>query len=367
MPLTRDELNASLWSAADILRGLIDSADYKLYLFGFLFLKRLSDAFDQEAERILRTHRSEGQSEEAAIRHAWEDPDQHAFFVPRSARWIGMANWNRDIGRKLNRASRDLERHNPILRDALASIDFDDARRLGERAQRDATLKRLITHFSALNLRNDNLTEPDALGGAYEYLIERFADDAGKKGGEFYTPREVANLLVRLIKPREGMSIYDPTAGSGGMLIACARHIQDAGGNERHTTLCGQEKNVGAWAICRLNLLLHGLPDADIRRGDVLRDPKHTSDGELMTFDRVIANPPFSLKNWGRDDCSADPFRRFSPEIAPPGKRRFRLPATHAGIDERARSHRRRSAQRHVVSRRCGSQDPQGSDRAGPV
>src|SRR5581483_3005557 len=185
------------------------------------------------------------------------------------------------------------------LEGVLAGIDFNDEHRLGDGKQRDSLLGRLINHFSQISLKNADFSEPDLLGRAYEYLIERFADDAGKKGGEFYTPKEVVELIVQLLDPEAGMRICDPTSGSGGMLIQCAEHVaRKAGknlGEPINLSLFGQEKNLGTWAICKMNLLLHGLPDARIEKGDTIRDPKLTQGGELMLFDRVIANPPFSL------------------------------------------------------------------------
>ena len=161
------------------------------------------------------------------------------------------------------------------------------------------------------------MAEPDLLGRAYEYLIEQFADDAGKKGGEFYTPRMVVKLIVELLAPTERMRICDPTAGSGGMLIECAHHIERKNGNPRNLTLHGQEKNLGTWAICKMNILLHGLPDARIEKGDTIRDPKLADEGELLLYDRVIANPPFSLDEWGRDVAESDGYGRFRFGVPP--------------------------------------------------
>jgi type I restriction enzyme M protein len=158
------------------------------------------------------------------------------------------------------------------------------------------------------------------LGGAYEFLIEKFADDAGKKGGEFYTPRKVVELIVSLLAPTEGMRIHDPTCGSGGMLIECAKYIERKGGNPKNLSLFGQEKNLGTWAICKMNMLLHGLPDARIEKGDTIRDPKLVQDGALMVFDRVIANPPFSLDEWGREIAENDAYGRFRFGIPPKAK-----------------------------------------------
>lgn len=193
----------------------------------------------------------------------------------------------------------------------LANIDFNSESRLGEAKNREGVLARLIDHFSRIDLSNVSLSEPDMLGRAYEYLIDKFADDAGKKGGEFYTPHHVVRLIVELLDPKPGMRISDPTCGSGGMLIESARHIADIEGKRLgqpvNVTLHGQEKNLGTWAIAKMNLLLHGLRDARIEKGDTIRNPRLLdADGNLILYDRVIANPPFSLDSWGADDVSGE-------------------------------------------------------------
>ncbi|MHA2022093.1 MAG: type I restriction-modification system subunit M, partial [Candidatus Thorarchaeota archaeon] len=297
--LTQQELESHLWESANILRGSIDAADYTNYIFGLLFLKRLSDVFVEEAERI--------EKETGNKELAWEDPDEHQFFVPKRARWSELRKIAHDLGDAINKANEALEEANPQkLEGVLANINFNDKERLP-----DATLLKLLDHFSRFRLRNEDLSEPDLLGRAYEYLIAQFADDAGKKGGEFYTPRKVVELIVRLIKPEDGMRVCDPACGSGGMLIECAKYIKEQGGNPLNLSLYGQEKNINTWAICKMNMLLHGLVDANVERGDTIREPKLVKDGELILFDRVIANPPFSLKNWGREDVEKDGYGRF--------------------------------------------------------
>lgn len=309
--LTQADLERHIWSAADILRGSIDSSDYKSFIFGLLFLKRLSDRFEEECAAV----RGEGGDP--------EDPDEHEFFVPKRARWPEIQKHATNLGEVLNKAASAIEQeaHNgAALEGVLGGIDFNDERKLGDAKQRDQVLARLIQHFAGLDLKNTSLSEPDMLGRAYEFLIERFADDAGKKGGEFYTPRKVVQLIVELLEPAEGMRICDPTVGSGGMLIECAHFVERQGGNPKNLSLYGQEKNLGTWAICKMNMLLHGIRDAEIQKGDTIRDPKLVKDGALMVFDRVIANPPFSLDEWGREVAENDPWGRFRYGVPPKTK-----------------------------------------------
>ncbi len=297
--LTLDQLESHLWRAADILRGAIDAADYKHYIFGLLFFKRLCDVWEEEYEERLTRY---GNAELAA------DPDEHRFHIPKGSFWKDIRRHATDIGSHLNNAFRAIEDANHRLRDVFQDVDFNNKARFP-----DAALEKLLLHFEKYRLRKVDV-EPDMLGQAYEYLIAQFADDAGKKGGEFYTPKMVVRLIVECLQPQEGMSIYDPTCGSGGMLLEAVHHLERMGRNPKSLSLYGQERNLNTWAICQMNLFLHDIDDAAIARGDTLRDPKHlVGEGTkaVRTFDRVLANPPFSLKEWGHDIWSkGDPFGR---------------------------------------------------------
>lgn len=306
--ISLDVLTAHLWESANILRGSIDAVDYKNYIFGLLFLKRISDVFEEEGERI--------EKETGDKKLAWDEPDWHEFNVPEKARWGFIKSHTQNLGELLNKANEALEEANPAtLEGVLAVTDFNDKDRLP-----DVILSKLITHFSKLRLRNADLSEPDILGRAYEYLIAQFADDAGKKGGEFYTPKEVVTLLVEILDPSERMRICDPACGSGGMLIQSFCHLREKGQNPKNISLFGQERNIGTWAICKMNMLLHGLSNPRLEKGDTLRAPKLLErDGSLMAFDIVIANPPVSLKNWGYEEAQNDPYRRFRYGIPPKG------------------------------------------------
>lgn len=292
-------LESLLWEAANILRGPVDAADFKTYVFPLLFFKRISDVYDEEYAAALSE--SAGDEEYAIF------PQNYRFQIPEGCHWRDIRSVTTNVGQALQKAMRGIEKVNP---ETLSGI-FGDAAWTNKDRLPDSLLRDLIEHFSGIGLGNED-AKADVLGQAYEYLIKKFADLTNKKAGEFYTPRSIVRLMVKILDPKERESIYDPACGTGGMLLEAIHHVRENHGDDRTLwgKLFGQEKNLTTSAIARMNLFLHGASDFKIVRGDTLRHPAFFSGDNLAVFDCVIANPPFSLEKWGDEVWAKDPFGR---------------------------------------------------------
>ncbi len=305
-PLAQKELEGYLWGAATLLRGLVDASDYKQYIFPLLFFKRLSDVWDEDHREAFGDTGDDGYATATA---------NDRFTIPKGTHWKDVRLAPRDVGRALLTAFQTIEAANPQrLQGVFGNAPWTDKAQLP-----DATLKNLIEHFSKQTLSLANVPE-DELGNGYEYLIKQFADDSGHTAQEFYTNRTLVHLMAQMLEPEAGESIYDPTCGTGGMLISCLAEVKRRGGDTRTIGLYGQELITITAAIARMNLVLHGVSDFHIAAGNTLAAPAFAEGDRLRTFDVVLANPPYSIKKWNRTAWEHDPWGRNFLGTPPQGR-----------------------------------------------
>ncbi|MBP6506964.1 MAG: type I restriction-modification system subunit M [Opitutaceae bacterium] len=311
--VNQSEINHIAWKACDTFRGTLDPSDYKNYILVSLFLKYVSD--------VLKDHRAAYMAEFNGDKTRVERRlARERFLLPEGADFdsLYLQRNEADIGQRINIALEAIEEANKSkLEGVFREVDFNSEGKLGQTRERNTRIKGLLEVFAdpKLDLRPSVVGDEDVIGNVYEYLLERFASDAGKKAGEFYTPGQVSTLLARLLKPKKGDMICDPTCGSGSLLIKVGRQADN-----RDFALYGQELNGTTHALCRMNMFLHGMDNFRIEWGDTLRNPRLIADDKLMQFDIVVANPPFSLDQWGADEAEADPFRRYRRGVPPKGK-----------------------------------------------
>ncbi|MXV51521.1 N-6 DNA methylase [Pedobacter sp. HMF7647] len=304
--MTQQQLEKYLWGAATALRGTIDAGDYKQYIFPLLFFKRICDVYDEEFEKAMAE--SEGDMEYAAF------AEHHHFQVPEGAHWNDVRETTVNVGVALQDAMRAIEKANP---GTLYGI-FGDASWTNKNRLSDETLTNLIEHYSQHKLSLSNVAD-DKLGNAYEYLIKKFADDSGHTAAEFYTNRTVVTLMTMIMDPQPGESVYDPTCGSGGLLLNCALHLKEEGKEYRTLKLYGQEVNLLTSAIARMNMFMHGIEEFSIVRGDTLANPAFLENDELKKFNVILANPPYSIKAWDQKAFTNDPYGRNLWGVPPQG------------------------------------------------
>lgn len=322
--VTQEQINAVLWQAADTFRGKIDSSIYKDYILTMLFIKYLSDTYKEKLEEYAKRYDGDEQRIQRALSRERFILDEKSTFD-----YLYSKRNDPEIGEIINKALERIENENSgKLRGVFRNIDFNSEATLGKAKERNAMLRSLLEDFYKLSLKPSQIGNEDVVGNAYQYMIEKFASDAGKKGGEFFTPAEVSELLARLVKPQENDRIYDPTCGSGSLLIKVAKQVPS-----RKVAIYGQERNGQTHSLARMNMYLHEIDDAKIEWGDTLSNPLHLEDGKLMKFQVIVANPPFSLDKWAmgfagegindkkfKMEASLDPFRRFEWGVPPSSK-----------------------------------------------
>jgi len=310
---TQETINGIVWRACDTFRGTMDSSEYKDYVLTMLFIKYLSDFYKEKLEELNKKYNGNQERVQKSLKRA-------KFVLSENCTFDYLLKHKEapNIGEIINIALEKIEDDNKEkLEGIFRNVDFNSEAKLGNTKERNSILKNLLEDFSdtRLDLRPSMLEGNDVIGDAYEYLISHFASDAGKKGGEFFTPSSVSTLLAKLVEAKEGDRIYDPTCGSGSLLIKASKEV----GNENFA-IYGQEKNGQTQALCKMNMFLHEINDANIAWGDTLRNPLHIENDHLMKFDVVVANPPFSLDKWGADELKDDKYGRFKYGLPPKSK-----------------------------------------------